>query len=105
MEFFVFLLFAGVLTAMYLGIRRQWASPGIIAGGGALGSIITMVMFMLSRDTSVAHGIILGTIIGAMFAVATLSIAWYFHSNELRSMHGHPAGEMTTGSVTDEYYE
>ncbi len=95
MQFIVFLIFAAVLTGMYLGIRRQWAAPGLIAGIGALGSIVTMILFMLSRDTSVAYALLAGTVIGSLFAVATLSVAWYFHSNEVRAVHtGHEAAEV-----------
>lgn len=84
MEYPVFVIFAAIVVGMYLGIRRQWASPGLIAGGGAVGSIVTMVLFMLARGTSVAQGLVLGILIGSLFAIATLSIAWYFQSNELR---------------------
>jgi len=95
MQFIIFMFFAAVLTAMYLGIRRQWAAPGLIAGMGALGSIITMILFMLARDMNIAYSLLAGSVVGSLFAVATLSVAWYFHSNEVRATHSTP--DMTEG--------
>jgi len=88
MQFIAFLIFSAVLIAMYIGIRRQWAEPGLVAGVGALGSIAAMTLFMLARDMNVAYGLLAGTVVGTLFTAATLSVAWYFHSNELRATHG-----------------
>ncbi len=84
--FLFFGLFALVLVATYLGIRRQWAEPSIIAGGGVLGSIILIAMVSLAQGNSIAQAIIVGILVGGIFSGATLAIAWYFHSNELNAI-------------------
>ena len=87
MQFVFFVLFALSLLAMYVAIRRQIASPGLIAGLGVLASIVFMTLFMLARDTAVAHGIVMGILVGILFAGATLAVAWYFQSGELREQY------------------
>jgi uncharacterized membrane protein len=82
-----FVLFALVLAAMYLAIRREWAAPGMVAGAGVVASILTMTLVSLSQGNSVVQAAIVGILIGVLFSVATLAIAWYFHSNEMRSRH------------------
>jgi hypothetical protein len=106
MGFLFFLLFGLVLVFIYLAIRRRWLNPGWTALIGVLASIITMSLFTLSQGTSVLHGVATGIFLGTIFAVATLAIAWYFHSSELRAYYaaqGHEGyGEE---SAEDEYYE
>jgi len=84
MEYFFFLLFGLSLIGMYVAVRRQLAPPGFTAGIGVVASIVFMTLFMLIRGTSTVQGIIMGILIGSLFAGATLAIAWYFHSNEMR---------------------
>lgn len=91
MDMIFFFLFALVLVGMYISLRRQLAGAVVIAGGGVLGSIITMTLFMAARGAGVVQAIILGILVGALFAGATLAIAWYFHSNDVRaSYHEEP---------------
>lgn len=80
-----FFLFALVLVGMYVAVRRQLASPGMIAGVGMLGSVISMTLYLLSRNASIIHGLVFGIILGAVFCLATLAIAWYFQSSEMRA--------------------
>ena len=84
MEMLFFFLFACVLAGMYMSIRRHWAPPANTAMVGMGASIVTMTLFLLSR-TSVLQGIVLGIFAGVLFGGATLIVAWYFHSAELRA--------------------
>lgn len=78
-----FAAFALVLVMMYLGLRRGWAAPGRIAAAGVFASATTMTLSMMARS-SVAplQGIIFGTAIGVLFALAVMVIAWYFQRGE-----------------------
>lgn len=84
--FLFFGIFALVLVTTYLGVRRQWAEPSVIAGGGVLGSIILIGMMALAQGNSIAQAIIVGILVGGIFSGATLAIAWYFHSHELNAI-------------------
>lgn len=85
--FIFFALFAGVLVAAYLGIRRQWAPPALIAGGTVIGGIILMLLFSLAQGNSVVHAVTVGILLGTIFSIAVLAIAWYFQGNELREQY------------------
>ncbi|QPC85039.1 hypothetical protein G4Y79_11925 [Phototrophicus methaneseepsis] len=89
MHMLFFMMFAFILVAMYIAIRRQLASPTLIAGAGIFGSIISMTFFGLAQNTLFAHALIVGFIVGGGFSVATLIIAYYFQGNELRRMAEH----------------
>lgn len=107
MSFVFFFLFALALLGSYIGIRRELASPLVTAGGGMLASIITMTLYLLARDTHVLQGVVMGVLIGGIISGATLAIAWYFHSSEIRARYyaaeqGYPAENL---APTDEYYE
>lgn len=82
-----FALFALVLAGMYLGIRRQWAAPGMIAGAGVMLSIIFMVLVSLAQGNGVLQAVLVGLLVGGLFSGATLAVAWYFHSNEMRARY------------------
>ncbi|HEX2906893.1 MAG TPA: hypothetical protein VHO69_08540 [Phototrophicaceae bacterium] len=81
----LFVLFALVLAGMYLGIRRNWAAPGLIAGVGVLLCIILMTFISLAQNNYTFQAIVVGILLGGLFSGATLAIAWYFQSNELRA--------------------
>lgn len=80
-----FFAFAVIILMMYIAVRRGWAAPGRVALFGMLGSIITMTLSMLSQPGVMAiQGIFFGVLAGALFAGATLAVAWYFHRSEAR---------------------
>jgi hypothetical protein len=83
-----FVLFAAVLIGTYLSIRRGWASPGITAGVSIIMSITSMIMVSLAQGNPVIWAVIVGILVGGLFSGATLAVAWYFHSNELRAQQG-----------------
>ncbi len=85
-------VFALVLVTMYIGIRREWLSPMVLAGGGVLGSIIAMTLVSLAQENSILQALIVGFLVGGIFSGATLAVAWYFHSIELRERYGHTRG-------------
>jgi len=84
---FFFALFAAVMVAAYLGIRRQWLAPGIIAGGTVFAGIILMLLFSLAQGNSFIHALTVGLLLGTIFSIAVLAIAWYFQGNELREQY------------------
>lgn len=83
----LFVVFALVLAGMYLAIRRAWVAPGLAAGAGVALSIILMIMISLAQNNFPLHAIIVGILVGGLFSGATLAVAWYFHSSELRSRY------------------
>lgn len=82
-----FALFAALMVAAYLGIRRQWLSPTIIAAVAVVGGIALMTMFSLAQGNSLIQAIIVGILLGAVFSIAVLAIAWYFQGNDLREQY------------------
>jgi hypothetical protein len=85
MQWIFFLLFVMVLVFMYLSIRRQWLPPGITAAGGVFASIALMILFSFAQQNIPLHAVVVGTLVGTAFSIATLVVAWYFHRNEVRS--------------------
>jgi RsiW-degrading membrane proteinase PrsW (M82 family) len=87
MPFILFILFALTLAVMYLGIRRQWVAPGIIAGVGIVISMIIMVLFSLAQANQPLQAVVVGVLLGGLFGGVTVVVAWYFHSNEMRARY------------------
>lgn len=77
-----FILFGLCLVGMYVVVRRQLAPLGLVAAIGMIGSILFMTLYLLTRVDVPAQAILFGILIGAIFAIATLGIAWYFHNQE-----------------------
>lgn len=82
-----FLIFAVILVVTYLAIRRQWAGPVAVSLGSVIASILAMTLMALAQGNSIIQALIVGMAIGFVFSGATLAIAWYFHSNELRARY------------------
>ncbi len=87
MAWVFFILFALTLAGMYLGIRRGWAAPGAVAAAGVAASIILMTLTALAQNNLLIQAIIVGVLVGGLFSGATLAVAWYFHSSELRARY------------------
>lgn len=83
-SFMYFALFALILVVMYLAIRREWASPTLIGAGGVLGSVVAMMMVSLSEGNAIFQAMIVSVGIGVVFSLATLAIATFFHTSEVR---------------------
>jgi hypothetical protein len=82
-----FFLFTIVLVITYLAIRRQWFGPVMVSVGSVIASIIAMTLFSLAQGNGVFQAIVVGIVVGFVFSGATLAIAWYFHSGELRARY------------------
>ncbi len=93
MAWVFFALFALALVGMYLGIRRSWAAPGVIAAAGVAASIILMTLTALAQNNLLIQAIIVGVLVGGLFSGATLAVAWYFHSSELRARYAADAAD------------
>jgi hypothetical protein len=93
MQWVIFVVFALILTGIYLSIRRQWFAPGLTAGLGVVASMILMTLFSLAQNNLPIQAIIVGILLGGLFSGATLAAAWYFHSNEMRAHYAN--GQMS----------
>lgn len=82
MGIFFFFLFALTLLGVYIAVRRQLASPGVIGALGMIFSIIFMTLYLLSFEIVMIQGVIFGVVIGILFAGATLATAIYFLKQE-----------------------
>lgn len=82
-----FALFALTLAGMYLGIRRAWAAPGMVAGLGMVLCIVLMSLISFAQANMAAQAIIVGVLLGGLFGGATLAAAWYFQSHEMRARY------------------
>ena len=98
--FFVLLVLTLFMT--YLAIRREWFSPGWVAGVSAVASIVLMILTAFGQGNSAIQAIIVGVVVGGVFSGATVGIAWYFHTHEMRQY----ADENEDAYYGDEpYYE
>lgn len=79
-----FALIAVTLLFSYLAIRREWLAPSVTAIISVIVTIVLMILTSLGQGNSIIHAVVVGILVGGMFSGAVLSIAWYFHSNELR---------------------
>lgn len=93
-----FLVFALVLVGMYLAIRREWASTGIVTVLGVTGSIIAMLVVSLSQGNAMFQAIVVSLSIGTIFSLSTVAIAIFFHSNEIREQRTH---DLSTAGDTE----
>ena len=83
----LFVAFALVLALTYIAIRREWYAPGVTAGLGVVVSMILMLFISLAQGNPPLQAVIVGVVVGGLFSIATLAIAWYFHRNELRARY------------------
>lgn len=79
-----FVLMALTLLFTYLGIRREWMSPSVIAVISVIVTIVLMILTSLGQGNSIIQAVVVGILIGGMFSGAVLGVAWYFHNNEMR---------------------
>jgi Na+/H+-translocating membrane pyrophosphatase len=84
----LFLLFGIILLITYVAIRRRWASPILVAAFGILGSVIVMTLTGLAQNTTLYQALFTGLVVGGLFSIGILAMAWYFSSNERRQQAG-----------------
>jgi len=82
-----FIIFAAIQVVAYLAIRREWARPATVAIISVIASIVAMTLVSAGQNNSLFQVIVVGIVVGSMVSSATLAIAWYFHSNELRARY------------------
>lgn len=80
-------LFALVIVAMYVALRRGIGKPGVVAGVGVFASIAAMTLCMITQpEVVLLHAALYGVMIGGGFAFAALAAAWYFGRQEMRTL-------------------
>ena len=99
----LYLLFIVIQFGMYLSIRREWIPPGLTAGLGIVTSVALMILISLSQGNTALQAVVVGILVGAVFSVAILAIAWYFHSSELRKRPPAPPQPPQAGIDEEEY--
>lgn len=103
MAWVFFILMAVTLAGMYLAIRREWFSPGVVAGVGVLVSIVLMVLTAFGQGNSAVQAIVVGIVVGGAFSALTVAVAWYFHSQELRQRYAADGHNMEIHEAQDYY--
>lgn len=81
----LFVLFALVLFTMYIAIRRQWGPPLGVATLGVVGNIVIMTLNGLARGSTIYQAAAAGLLVGGLFSIGVLAMAYYFTTNEQRA--------------------
>jgi hypothetical protein len=79
-----FFLFVATLVVSYIALRRRMAPPAYVSAACVLGSIVFMMLFSLAQGTLFLHALLVGFLVGGLFAGALLAVALYFQGNEMR---------------------
>ncbi len=83
-SFIFYAIFVVILVVTYLAIRREWVATGLIAGMSVVGSVISMLLVSLSQGNAMFQAIVVSLGIGIVFSLATVAMALFFHTNEMR---------------------
>ena len=81
----LFILFALLLFAMYVAIRRRWGPPIVVAALGIVSSIVVMTLNGLARQSTLNQALAAGLLVGGLFSIGVLAMAYYFTTNEQRA--------------------
>ncbi len=82
----LFVLFALILFAMYVAIRRRWAPTAVTAAVGVAASVIVMTLNGLAQNNGIYQALFSGLLVGGLFSGGTLAIAYYFQISEQRRL-------------------
>ncbi len=84
-----FLGFGLIIIGMYVALRRQLFNPTITVAVGMIASTIAMIMTLLQNNPEIMslQAIFFGFLISLIFSGATLAMAWYFQTNEMREAY------------------
>lgn len=87
-----FIFFAGfglILTLMYVTLRRQWFNPTVTVAVGMVASTVAMILTLMENNPEIMNlqAIFFGFLISLIFTGATLAMAWYFQTNEMRQQY------------------
>ena len=77
----LFLVFAVVLAASYIGVRRRWAAPAAIAAACVIASFILMMLISLAQGNSVFQAVVVGLVVGGLCSGGILGMALYFQTS------------------------
>lgn len=84
------LFFAGMVLAMvylYLGLRRGWGDRRRVLLIGVLLCAVAMTLVQAANPgADIGRAILYGVPLGAVIALATASVAWYFVTSEQRRL-------------------
>ena len=80
----LFAVFGLILFVMYVGIRRRWASPILVAAFGVIGSVVVMTLTGLAQGNGIYQALFAGVLVGGLFSGGTLAVASYFQTAEQR---------------------
>ncbi len=81
----LFMLFALILVSMYIAVRRHWGPPLLVATVGVVSSVIVMTLSALARESTIYQALGAGLLVGGLFSIGVLAMAYYFLTNERRS--------------------
>jgi|GEM_PF-1407103 Na+/H+-translocating membrane pyrophosphatase len=84
----LFVVFALILLGGYVGIRRAWASPILLGAIMIFGGFLAMFFAGLAQGNTPAQALFNGLLVGVLFSVGTVAMAWYFQSAENRVAGG-----------------
>lgn len=88
--FVFFAFFALILFVMYILIRRHIGSTVLVAAGGVIGSMISMMLFTLAQGNTVGWAILIGIAVGGVFSAGALVLASYFAGSDARKATFNP---------------
>lgn len=81
----LFFAFALILVVMYIAIRRRWLPPLLSATAGVIASIAVMTLSALAQGNSIYQALFTGLLVGGLFSIGVVAMAYYFALNEERS--------------------
>ena len=81
----LFFAFALLLVVMYVAIRRRWLPPLLSATLGVVGSVAVMTLSALAQGNSIYQAVFTGLMVGGLFSIGVVAMAYYFSINEQRS--------------------
>ncbi len=74
-------LFAASTFVLYLLVRRQQTTSNAIIISGAVANILFLILFALTRGTEAGRAVLIGTVLGTLFAIVPVVTARFFQSN------------------------
>lgn len=81
----LFFAFALILVVMYVAIRRRWLPPLLSATIGVIASVAVMTLSALAQGNSIYQALFTGLLVGGLFSIGVVAMAYYFSLNQQRS--------------------
>lgn len=80
----LFVIFSLVLFGTYIAIRRRILAPTLVAAGSIIASIAIMTLVGMSQGNHIYQALFVGFLVGGLFSISVLAVAWFFASSERR---------------------